>query len=119
MDEEELTDEQLELLGQRLHEVRAELMALLEATQDQDKPVSLDQPIGRLSRMDAIQQQQMARAQLARHRVRLQQVNAALLRFDEEEYGWCQRCEEPIGFKRLAAKPESPLCMVCLRAMGH
>ncbi len=116
---EELTGEQLGGLEDKLEEVRVELEALLEQTRGQGKPVSLDQPIGRLSRMDAIQQQQMARAQLTRHRVRLQQVHAALARLADDDYGWCQRCEEPIGFKRLSAKPESPLCMVCLRAMGH
>ena len=55
--QEELTEEQILTLKQKLIELESQLRAILEQTENQGKPVDLDEPIGRLSRMDAIQQQ--------------------------------------------------------------
>ena len=56
----ELTDAQTQSFHAALTSLQAELEALLSATADEVKPVQLDQPIGRLSRIDAIQMQKMA-----------------------------------------------------------
>ena len=73
-----LTAAQLEALRQSLVEVKQELESILEATKADAQPVQLDQPIGRLTRMDAIQQQKMLQAHRRRNEVRLQQVTAAI-----------------------------------------
>jgi DnaK suppressor protein len=44
---------------------------------------------------------------------RLQQVEAAKTRIDRDEYGECAECGEAVGFKRLAVRPEAPLCIGC------
>ena len=44
---------------------------------------------------------------------RLEAVEAALERYDDEEYGWCCQCGEPVGVRRLTARPESPFCVPC------
>lgn len=112
---EELVEEQIEELEQDLRSLKEELLELLEQTRDGVKPVELDQEaVGRVSRIDAIQQQKMLEAQRSRHKVRLKQVEAALRRVREDEYGVCLRCEEPIGFRRLKVMPESAMCMACL-----
>ena len=77
------------------------------------KPVELGEPIGRLSRMEAIQQQKMTAASHARARLRLKQAKAAYLLMDGEDYGYCRRCDDPIGYPRLKARPETPLCIGC------
>jgi DnaK suppressor protein len=77
--------------------------------------VDLDEPIGRLSRMDAMQQQKMAQASRRATRMRLDQVGAALANLAAGEYGLCRVCEEPIGYKRLKARPETPRCLECQR----
>ncbi len=109
----ELTPEQLLELRQVLTALRGELEQLLRATREGTKPVDLDEPIGRLTRMDAIQQQRMAVANRHGHDLRLRQVNQALTLTDRGEYGLCRRCEEPIGYARLKARPESPYCLDC------
>lgn len=76
-------------------------------------PVSLDEPIGRLSRMDAMQAQQMAQAQRRRDQSRLQIVKAALARIRGGTYGECLRCGETVSYERLRLAPESPLCLSC------
>ena len=59
---DELTEEQLDHLRAAIIATQDELRQLLANTADGAKPVDLDEPIGRLSRMDAMQQQGMAKA---------------------------------------------------------
>jgi DnaK suppressor protein len=110
---DELTTERLADLARRLEDLRDELRHLLELSASGAKPVSLEEPIGRLSRMDAMQQQQLTKANRRQHEVRLQQVLSALQRMDEGSYGECRRCEEPIAAARLEARPEAPFCVEC------
>ena len=91
-----------------------ELSQVSEASSEGTKPVQLDQTsVGRLSRMDAMQVQQMAQASARQKSLRLAQVKQALLRVQRDEYGYCLRCEEPIGYARLTAIPETPFCIEC------
>lgn len=110
---EDLTTGQEKELEAALRELTAHLSKLLDATSGDAKPVDLDQPIGRLSRMDAMQQQQMAKAARRNHELKRTQVLAALAALEAGEYGECRRCEEPIGYARLAARPETPFCLSC------
>ena len=110
---EELTPSQLDELHLRLQVLKQELETLLNSTVEGARPVGLDQPIGRLSRMDALQQQSMAQASRRGCQLRLQQVCGALLAVKSDKYGWCRECEEPIGYPRLSARPESPYCLEC------
>ena len=108
-----LTAEELELLRHALTEGRTRLQELLRISKEGAKPVGLDEPIGRLSRMDAIQQQQMTKANRSSYEIKLRQIQAALHAFDKDEYGFCRSCEEPIGYRRLKARPETPFCLEC------
>ncbi len=114
---DELTVEQLGVLGGRLRERLGELDELLASASDRTATVDLDQPIGRVSRIDAIQQQRMAQEQRRRHELTRSQVKQALAAFEDEEYGWCRRCDEPIGYLRLKARPESPFCICCMESI--
>ena len=110
---EELTQAQTDELHQRLRSDREEIEAQLEASRDGARPVGLDEPIGRLTRMDAMQQQKMTQANRRSLEARLQQVTGALTALGEGEYGFCVRCEEPVGYPRLKARPETRLCLLC------
>ena len=109
----ELSDTELDQFRKQLLDLREEINSILASSTDAAKPVQLSDPIGRLSRMDAMQQQAMASASLNSHKKRLMQISAALSRIDKDEYGYCLRCEEPIRLKRLQARPEAPLCIHC------
>ena len=108
---EELTAEQMEELRTDLVDLHASLQEAVGA--EGAKPVDVDEPIGRISRGDAMQQQQMARATKQKNQLRLQQCEVALKAADNGEYGYCRMCEEPIGYKRLKARPETPFCLAC------
>ncbi|MCD6527845.1 MAG: TraR/DksA family transcriptional regulator [Desulfuromonas sp.] len=111
--DEELTSAQLAELHQQLLQLRVELRQLLAESAEQSQPVDLDKPIGRLSRMDEMQQQSMAQANRRSTEQRLGQIEAALARIGRDEYGWCVACEEEIGCGRLKARPEAPFCLSC------
>lgn len=110
---DELTDAQVEALTAKLRALEAELRATIDKGREGAQVVSLDEPIGRLSRMDAMQQQKMAEAAKRQAELRLGQVQVALAAVADGEYGYCRSCEEPIGIRRLTARPESPFCLSC------
>ncbi len=103
----------IDALRTRLEELRDEIRELLRGTAEDARPVDLDQPIGRVSRADAMQQQSMLAANRATAQRRQQQVEAALRRIAEGEYGECAACGEDIDPRRLLAQPEAPLCVAC------
>ena len=109
----ELEPEEEERLRRDLLDLQEELARQLASSDAAARPVDLDQPIGRVSRIDAIQQQSMAQANRRAAQIRLQQVRAALARLEDGEYGACAQCGEPIGFARLAVRPETPFCVSC------
>ena len=109
------SDVQLKELSEDLFALRKELEFTLSAAEERTDIVDLDQEIGRLSRMDALQQQKMAEAERARHKLRLKSVLMAIEALEEGDYGFCRRCGEPIDYRRLKARPESPCCVPCLR----
>ena len=101
----------------RLEAARDELQYLETLTKEGRKPVELDQSQqGRLSRMDAIQVQEMALEQERRRELELLRINAALQRIGEGEFGFCNRCGEQIKTKRLEISPSNPLCLDCAQA---
>ncbi len=116
--EDVLTYEQVEQFRVLLEELRGELRAGLERGAEDVAPVSPDAAIGRLTRQDAMQAQQMALALRRRTQVRLQQVESALDRVDKGEFGLCVRCEEEIAPARLRVRPEAPLCLNCAEKRG-
>jgi DnaK suppressor protein len=114
MSAEPLTEAQLKELRADLQALLSELQGRLERIGDDSQPVQLDQQmVGRLSRMDAMQQQQMAQASQSQMRAQLSRVSLALVAMDEEEFGYCRSCDEPIAFARLKIRPDSPLCVGC------
>ena len=108
-----LEPEQEEALRRALLALGQELRAQLDTSDAAARPVDLDEPIGRVSRIDAIQQQSMVQANREAARIRLQQVRAALGRVAAGEYGACAQCGEDVGFARLEVRPETPFCVAC------
>lgn len=116
---EDLTDDQRDELHTALIQLRSALQATMRTTLELAQTVVLDQSsVGRLSRIDAIQQQAMATAQQQRSEIRLKQIAMALKTFEDDSFGECKKCGEPIGYRRLKARPESPCCVECMAELG-
>ena len=92
-----------------------ELRVLGDNSKQSRTPVTLDQQsIGRLSRMDAMQQQYMDLANEERRAHRLAVLAAALKRMDDGEFGYCLRCGKDIPPARLDVDPAVTLCVDCV-----
>ena len=93
---------------------RVELTELMSGAADASAPVELDQQVqGRLSRMDALQGQEMAKATAERRRLEIAQIDAALKRMEEDDYGYCVACGEEIAERRLELNPAIARCVDC------
>lgn len=93
---------------------KAALLNSSESTASKRTPVTLDQQsVGRLSRMDALQGQAMAKAEEVRRQQRLRLIDAALKRIDDGEYGYCVSCGDNIPEKRLRFDPAAARCIGC------
>lgn len=89
----------------------------LKRTDEAGKPVSLDESIGRLTRMDAMQRQHQALYASQRNQDSLRAVRDALARIEAGNYGLCSRCKGEIDEERLEFLPETTLCGTCMRAL--
>lgn len=109
-----LTPVQLGALRQQILAQASELEQLLVGQHAKAKPVQLDQQaVGRVSRIDAIQQQEMAKAGEVHSAKHLQALHGALKRLDSGDYGFCEECGETIALARLKIKPEALFCINC------
>ncbi len=109
-----LTEAQVTTQQQKLLKLKAELAQALSLSEEATKPVALDQTLqGRVSRGDALQQQEMAKASHLLNRKRLVKVEQALSRIDAGDYGYCSDCDEAINFGRLEIMPEADVCIAC------
>ena len=76
--------------------------------------VTLDQQsVGRLSRMDALQQQAMANANHLRRQQEKTRLKAALQRLNDGSFGDCLDCGDRIAQARLDLDPTVIRCMSC------
>ena len=101
--------EMREIIGERIKETKEEIEHLKELT----KPVEPDNAIGRLSRMDAINNKSINDASLRENKSKLQKLERALGRIDEERFGNCAKCGEEIAFGRLKFMPWTTKCVRC------
>ena len=97
-----------------LRTLRDDTEASLCAAELSTKPVILDQTmVGRLSRIDAIQQQEMALASERRRIDILVKIDLAFKRIESGGYGYCIKCDEEIAEKRLMLDPTVLNCVIC------
>lgn len=105
---------------QQLITKREEILSLKETRDNAQATVELDQScVGRLSRMDALQQQAMAQASQTSIDKLLKGIEAALVRCDQGDFGICEMCDEPIAPKRLEFDPTVTHCIHCAEAIEN
>jgi DnaK suppressor protein len=103
-----------ESLRRRLETERDAIESELKNLQEALATVQLDQTsVGRLSRMDALQQQSMALGLRERLLFRQRRVGAALARMQGQTYGHCCECDVALGYERLGADAAAPFCADC------
>ena len=109
----------LEQITQLLLKMKIALQEQEKTFKEDKKPVELDQTkVGRISRMDAIQIQQMALDASRRRQHQLLKIETAFQRIESGEYGYCLGCDEDINIRRLLVDPTNTYCIECAEKMG-
>ena len=107
----------LDQYRQMLLQYQRMLEDLTDTRREASDTVELDQTrTGRLSRMDALQGQAMAKAGQARAEQELKKIATALERIDDGSFGECLECGNEIAEGRLSADPTATLCIKCAEA---
>jgi DnaK suppressor protein len=81
--------------------------------EEMSSPVSPDDAIGRVSRMDAINNKSVTEAALRQAKDKLGKLHHALQHLEDENFGKCRRCRQEIPVMRVVLMPESPYCVRC------
>ncbi len=89
--------------------VKADIIEIEKMTQ----PVKPENSLGRISRMDAINNKSVAEASLRNKKAKLTKLNVAVVKVDEEGFGYCHMCKNQIQPLRLMYMPESSRCVRC------
>lgn len=111
-----MNKERQEYYSAKLGALAAELREDLDKNLDGAKTVQLDTSIGRLSRMDAMQSQQMALELRRRQQNQMLRIENALKRLETGTFGVCARCGKSISKDRLDAQPDAIACVPCAEA---
>ena len=115
-----MDEENLKQIKQLLLKMKSELQEQEKTSKETAKPVELDQTkVGRISRMDAMQAQQMALNASRRRQLQLVKIESAFQRIDSGEYGYCLTCDEDIDIRRLKVDPTNTYCIECAERMGR
>lgn len=100
----------IDLIGKKMEQLNAEIEELEEIT----KPIPLDASIGRISRMDAINNKSINEASLRDKMKVYQRLERALERSESKDFGICQKCGKEIPFGRLEYMPHTTRCVQCV-----
>lgn len=101
-------------IEQELKSCSEEILKLKELT----KPISPENSLGRLTRMEGIQEKSVNEAALRNVQNRVLRLERALERIESEEYGICQICEEEIPEGRLNSVLDAVACIECMEKHG-
>jgi DnaK suppressor protein len=77
------------------------------------KPIAPNDAIGRVSRMDAINNRSVNEASLRQVEIKLINLQRALSKLDDADFGICLKCKQQIPIGRILIRPESFLCVNC------
>lgn len=83
--------------------------------QEMTKPVAPDVAIGRISRMDAINNKAVTESALRQAQEKLNKLNYVLSKIGSEDFGICMKCKTQIPVGRILIRPESMYCVNCAK----
>lgn len=105
---------------QEKKDVKAKVLVEIKRTntaiddyKDLTKPISPENAIGRISRMDAINNKSVAEAALRQAEVKLKNLHNVLESIDNKDFGLCLKCQKPIPIGRILLMPQSRYCVNC------
>ncbi|MFP6873396.1 MAG: TraR/DksA C4-type zinc finger protein [Verrucomicrobiales bacterium] len=108
-----MNDEQKNTLRDRILDRSVEVEMRIEQLREATLPISPDKGLGRLTRLEVMQDKSVNEAALERLRDESVRLHNALVNIMRPDFGNCQNCGQQIAIERLQALPASTLCMEC------
>ena len=108
-----MTTQERDDLKSKIEELIAKYEIDIRDTEEMTKPVSPENSIGRVSRMDAINNKSVMEASLRNKISKRNKLKLALTKIDNPSFGLCESCKQKINPARLMYMPESTKCIKC------
>jgi len=105
----------MEEIRQKIEQEVKKTEKLILEYKEMTKPVEPDDAIGRISRMDAINNQSVTQASLRQAEDKLKKLNIVLSKIGEQDFGLCLKCRQSIPLARILFRPESMYCVKCAK----
>ena len=105
----------MEEIQQKIEQEIKKTEKLILEYRDMTQPVEPDCAIGRISRMDAINNQSVTQASLRQAEDKLKKLNIVLSKIGEKDFGLCLKCRQSIPLARILFRPESMYCVHCAK----
>ena len=113
-----MTTNQLQQIKNKIKEDLISMQNEIDDLKEKTKPITPDCSLGRLTRQEMIQEQQVNEHALHEAEIRVSKLKYAFNKVDQENYGICAECDEDILFERLMILPESTHCVACKQELG-
>jgi len=108
-----MTTNEKDTLKKKIEEDMLRTQDQITILEEKVQPIAPDCSLGRLTRLEAMGEQDVNNKVLDEARVKLTRLKNAMLRIDKPMFGICIECEEEIGFGRMSIRPESVRCVEC------
>ena len=102
-------------IKQRVLDEIAKTEVLVLEYKDLTKPIEPDCAIGRVSRMDAINNKSVTEAALRQAQEKLKNLQRVLSQAGSSDFGVCLKCRNKIPVARILIRPESLYCVHCAK----
>ena len=102
-------------LKQKLLDEISKTELLIKEYREMTKPIAPDVAIGRISRMDAINNKSVTEAAMRQAEEKLRNLQRVLSKIDHKDSGICLKCHKPIPLGRILIRPESLYCVSCAK----
>ena len=108
-----MTELEKQQVYEKLHREKDKLEGKISTLKELTKPIPPEDSIGRVSRMDAINNKSVNEATLRVAEEKMKTILLSLENFHSPDFGLCRKCKTPIPFGRLMVMPGSSTCVSC------
>lgn len=108
-----MTKSELKNIKEKVHLEIEKTKESIKDYREMTKPISPENAIGRISRMDAINNKSVTEAALRQAEAKLKNLHNVLDSIDGIDFGICLKCEKPIPLGRILLMPQSRYCVNC------
>lgn len=112
-----MTEEEKALFKEKLDQTIIDTENTIERLIIETQPISPENSLGRITRMDAINNKSVAEAALRSSKRKLGKLHLSMSKLEDPDFGKCSKCSSGIALQRLMFMPESTYCVRCASRM--